>query len=287
MKLKALASGGLAVLAVAVPTSTAVAQTNPYERGPTPTVAALQASSGPYATSSLSVADSASPGFGAANVTYPTTTADGTFGAVAIAPGFTESESAVSWLRPRLASHGFVVITFNTNSSLDQPAARGDQLLAALDWLTTTSTVKARIDASRLAVMGHSMGGGGALEAAKDRTSLQAAIGLTPWNQDKTWPEVKTPSLLIGAQNDAIAPVGTHAIPIYNGLPGTLDKAYLELAGASHSVTNSPNTTTGATSVAWLKRFVDDDTRYEPFLCPSPTAATAGSVSAYSSTCPF
>ena len=68
-----------------------------------------------------------------------------------------------------------------------------DQLLAALDWLTTTSTVKSRIDASRLAVMGHSMGGGGALEAAKDRPSLQAAIGLTPWNQDQTWPEIVAP----------------------------------------------------------------------------------------------
>jgi alpha-beta hydrolase superfamily lysophospholipase len=285
MSLKALVTGGLAVLAVAVPSAApAFAQ---YQRGPNPTVASLQATTGPYATSTISVPDSASTGFGAGNVTYPTTTADGTFGAVAIAPGFTESESAVAWLRPRLASHGFVVISFNTNSGSDQPASRGDQLLAALDWLTTTSTVKSRIDASRLAVMGHSMGGGGTLEAAKDRPSLQAAIGLTPWNTDTTWPEIRTPALMIGAQNDNVAPPAQHAIPFYNGLPATLQKAYLELAGASHFVTNSPNTTTAATSVAWLKRFVDDDTRYSPFLCPSPSAATTGSVSQYRSTCPF
>ncbi|HWT95021.1 MAG TPA: dienelactone hydrolase family protein [Solirubrobacteraceae bacterium] len=238
MSLKALVTGGLAVLAVAVPSSPALAQ---FQRGPNPTVASLQATTGPYATSTLAVADSVSTGFGAANVTYPTTTADGTFGAVAISPGFTESESAVAWLRPRLASHGFVVITFNTNSGSDQPASRGDQLLAALDWLTTSSSVKSRIDASRLAVMGHSMGGGGALEAAKDRPALQAVVGLTPWNSDKTWPEIVTPSLMIGAQNDNVAPVASHAIPFYNGLPASLQKAYLELAGASHFVTNSPN----------------------------------------------
>jgi predicted dienelactone hydrolase len=279
-------SSGLAVLAVAVPSTPAFAQ-SPYQRGPDPTVARLQASSGPYATATTSVSDLSTPGFGSANVTYPTTTADGTFGAVAISPGFTASESSIAWLRPRLASHGFVVISFNTNSRYDQPAARGDQLLAALDYLTRTSSLRTRIDASRLAVMGHSMGGGGTLEAAKDRPALQAAIGLTPWNLDKTWPEVQTPALMIGAENDTVAPVRSHAIPFYTSLPSTGDKAYLELNGASHFAPNTSNTTIAATSIAWLKRFVDDDTRYTPFVCPSPSAATTGAVSDYRSTCPF
>ena len=36
--------------------------------------------------------------------------------------------------------------------------------------------------------------------------------------------------------------------------------------------------------LSWLKRFVDDDTRYTPFVCPGP--AVGGTVSAYLSTCP-
>ena len=44
----------------------------------------------------------------------------------AIAPGYTASETSIAWLRPRLASHGFVVISINTNSRYDQPSARGD-----------------------------------------------------------------------------------------------------------------------------------------------------------------
>jgi hypothetical protein len=69
---------------------------------------------------------------------------------------------------------------------------------------------------------------------------------------------------------------------------GDLDQHELTLLNnASHFAPNTSNTTIAATNIAWLKRFVDDDTRYEPFLCPSPTAATAGAVSDYRSTCPF
>lgn len=39
--------------------------------------------------------------------------------------------------------------------------------------------------------MGHSMGGGGSLEAAAERTSIEAAIPLTGWNTEKSWPEVR------------------------------------------------------------------------------------------------
>lgn len=257
------------------------------QHGPNPTVASLQATSGPYAISQTTVADASTPGFGAATIYYPTTTAEGAFGGVAISPGFTETQSAISWLGPRLASNGFVVITFNTNSGFDQPASRGDQLLAALDYLTGTSAVKTRVDATHLAVMGHSMGGGGTLEAAKDRPSLKATVGLTPWNTDKTWPEITTPSLIVGAQNDSVAPPAQHAIPFYGSIPSSTPKAYIELAGASHFATNSVNTPTGAESVAWLKRFVDGDTRYSPFLCPSAAAAPAGSLSQDLNNCPF
>ena len=276
------------VVAGIVPTAaSAQAPANPYQRGPAPTVASVQATQGPYATTTTSVADSATPGFGSANITYPTTTADGTFGAVAIAPGYTASETTVAWLRPRLASQGFVVITINTNSRFDQPPARGDQLLAALDYLTKTSAARTRVDASRLAVMGHSMGGGGTLEAAKDRPSLKATIGMTPYNTDKSWPEIQAPSLEIGAQNDTVAPPSSHASPFYNSMPSTLKKAYVELAGASHNTPTAPNTPIASVSVPWLKRFVDNDTRYSQYLCPSPSATPTGSVGQYRSTCPF
>ncbi|MFE7901906.1 alpha/beta hydrolase [Streptomyces sp. NPDC057424] len=257
---------------------------NPYERGPAPTTSGIEALRGPYAVSQTSVSSLSATGFGGGTVYYPTSTSDGTFGAVAISPGYTAYESSIAWLGPRLASQGFVVFTIDTLTTLDQPDSRGRQLLAALDHLTERSSVRTRVDASRLGVMGHSMGGGGSLEAATSRPALQAAIPLTPWNLDKTWPEVTTPTLIFGADGDTIAPVASHAEPFYSSLPSTLDRGYLELNSATHFTPNASNTTIAKYSISWLKRFIDNDTRYEQFLCPQPRPSLT--IEEYRGNCP-
>jgi alpha-beta hydrolase superfamily lysophospholipase len=280
----------LAILAVAIlqlvaPTR-AAADVNPYERGPAPTSASVDATRGPFATAQTTVSRLAVTGFGGGTIYYPTSTAEGTFGGVAVAPGFTATQSSISWLGPRIASQGFVVFTIDTNSIYDQPSSRGNQLLAALSYLTTRSTVRTRVDSTRLAVMGHSMGGGGTLEASSDQPSLQAAIGLTPWDLTKNWSGNRVPTMIVGAQADTVAPVSQHSIPFYTSLSATFEKAYVELAGASHFAPNSPNTTIARYSISWLKRFVDNDTRYEQFLCG--TGAGSGlAISDYRITCPL
>jgi predicted dienelactone hydrolase len=256
---------------------------NPYERGPAPTVASIEAARGPFAVAQTTVSRGSVSGFGGGTVYYPTTTTAGTFGAVAISPGFTASQSSVAWLGPRLASQGFVIITIDTLSTLDQPASRGQQLLAALTYLVNTSAVRSRIDGTRLGVMGHSMGGGGSLAASVSRPTLQAAIPLTPWHTTKSWSSVRVPTLIIGAENDTVAPVGSHSEPFYTSLPSTLDKAYLELNAASHSAPTSSNVTVAKYSISWLKRFIDNDTRYEQFLCPAPRGSA---IQEYRDTCP-
>ena len=237
-----LAIFALAILQLLAPTR-AIAADNPFERGPAPTSASVDATRGPFATSTTTVSRLSATGFGGGTIYYPTTTTAGTFGAVAVAPGFTATQSSIAWLGPRIASQGFVVFTIDTNSTVDQPASRGTQLLAALDYLTGRSSVRTRIDASRLAVMGHSMGGGGTLEASRNRPSLQAAIGLTPWDLTKSWSGNRVPTMIVGAQSDTVAPVACHSIPFYNSRPAASEQAYVELAGASHFAPNSPNTT--------------------------------------------
>jgi predicted dienelactone hydrolase len=272
-----------ALVGAAVTAPPVLAAENPYERGPAPTTSSIEASRGPFATATTTVPSTVT-GFGGGTIYYPTTTSAGTFGAVAISPGYTGRQSSISWLGPRLASQGFVVITIDTNSIYDQPDSRATQLLAALDYLTQRSTVRTRIDATRLGVMGHSMGGGGSLRAAAQRPALQAAIPLTGWHTDKTWGEVQVPTLVVGADNDSVAPVSSHSEPFYTSLPGTLDKAYLELRNANHFAPNSSNTTIAKYSISWLKRFIDNDTRYEQFLCPAP--APNLQIAEYRDTCP-
>lgn len=284
MQLKRSLAGALLASALTVGSlgaSPVVAADNPYERGPAPTSSSIEATRGPYAVSTKALSGLSTRGFGSGTIHYPTSTADGTFGVVAIAPGFTAYESSISWLGSRLASFGFVVITFNTTTVYDQPAARGTQLLAALDQAIGDSTVGSRIDPSRQAVVGHSMGGGGTLEAARTRRSLEAAVPLTGWNTDRTWPEVEAATLVVGAQNDTVAPVGTHSVPFYGSLSSAERKAYLELRGASHFAPNTSNTTIAKYTVSWLKRYVDDDTRYEQFLTPGPSTGVTSAVSDY------
>ncbi|UMO99708.1 serine aminopeptidase domain-containing protein [Amycolatopsis sp. EV170708-02-1] len=274
---------GLATVAALTVAPAAYAAENPYERGPDPTESSIEASRGSFAVSQTSVSSLAVTGFGGGTIYYPTSTAQGTFGAVAISPGFTATQSSIAWMGPRLASQGFVVFTIDTNTIYDQPDSRGDQLLAALDYLTQRSTVRSRIDTTRLAVAGHSMGGGGSLEAAQDRPSLQAAVPLAPWNTQKSWSSLRVPTFIIGGESDSVAPVASHSIPFYTSIPASAEKAYMELDNASHFFPNTANTTMAKYTISWLKRFVDNDTRYEQFLCPAPDDRA---ISDYRDTCP-
>lgn len=272
----------LTMALVAAPSASAV-EVNPYERGPAPTVASIEASRGYFATAQLTVSRSSVTGFGGGTIYYPTDTSQGTFGAMAVVPGYTGTQSSVAWIGPRLASQGFVVFVIDTISIYDFPPSRGTQLLAALDYLTGQSSVRARIDSTRLAVAGHSMGGGGSLEAANKRPTLQAAIPLAPWHTTKNWSNVRVPTFIIAGQNDTVASPANHAKPFYDSLTSAPDKAYMELAGASHYFPNSPNTTMAKYMISWSKRFIDNDVRYEQFLCPRPTDST---ILRYLDTCP-
>ncbi|MFC4070322.1 alpha/beta hydrolase family protein [Actinoplanes subglobosus] len=278
----AVAAVALGVAGIALVPS-ADAATVSFPKGPAPSTASIEAVRGPFTTTQTSVSRLAVSGFGGGDIYYPTDTSAGTFGAVVIAPGFTASKSSMAWLAPRLASQGFVVFNIDTLTTSDQPDSRGRQLLAAADYLTGSSSVRTRIDATRVAVVGHSMGGGGTLEAARSRPSLQAAIPLTPWNLTKSWSGNTVPTLVVGADGDTIAPVATHAEPFYQSLPASPGKAYLELNNATHFAPNSANTTIAKFSIAWLKLFVDNDTRYQQFVCPGPSASLT--VDEYRSSC--
>ncbi len=108
---------------------------------------------------------------------------------------------------------------------------------------------------------------------------------MTPWHTTKSWYTLSTPTLIFGAENDSVAPVGSHSEPFYTSIPGSgNDKMYVELNGASHFAPNSSNTTIAKYSISWLKRFVDDDTRFDQFLCPLPNESA---VEEARGTCPL
>lgn len=256
---------------------------SPYERGPDPTSASVL-DNGTFSLSSTSVSSWVS-GFGGGTIYYPTSTTQGTYGGVVLAPGYTASSTSYASVARRVASHGFVVFAIDTNSRYDFPDSRGDQILAAVDYLKedASSAVASRLDETRIAVSGHSMGGGGTLAAANADSTIKAAVALQPWHTDKTWPGIQIPTMIIGAENDSVASVSSHSIPFYNSATGAREKAYGEINNGDHFIANTDDDWQGRLFVTWLKRYVDDDTRYSQFLCPAPTSYY---LSDYRNTCP-
>lgn len=266
----------------------AISLAHAVEIGPDPTSNLLNGN-GPFSVSSTSVSSWSVSGFGGGTIYYPTTA--GSYGVIAICPGYTASGSTIAWFARRLASHGFVTMAIETNSRYDFPDSRATQLRSALNYLinSSSSTVRSRIDSSRRGVGGHSMGGGGTLRASESDSNLKVGIPMTPWHTDKTWGSLRVPQMIFGADGDTVAPYSSHARTFYDSISSTVNKAYALLNSATHFTPNSTDERIGRYGVAFAKRFVDGDTRYEPFLCGAEhdSYATSYRFQDYRSTCPY
>ena len=263
-----------------------------YQRGPDPTVSFLEAARGPYSVRTDNVSSFVG-GFGGGTVHYPTGTS-GTMAAVVVIPGFVSAESSIEWWGPKLASYGFVVMTIDTNSGFDQPPSRATQINNALDYLieqngSSTSPYSGMIDENRLGVIGWSMGGGGTLRVAAEGR-LKAAIPLAPWDTSSfRFRSITTPTLIFACESDIVAPVGSHADPFYEAIPDSTDKAFFELNNGSHycgNGGNSYNDELGRLGVSWMKLHLDNDQRYNQFLC-GPNHESDWDISEYRGTCPY
>ncbi len=259
--------------AVLVGAGLITASASAVQIGPNPTKSSLEASRGPFSTSQFNV--SRPSGYGAGTVYYPTN-AGAKVGVIAIVPGFLSYQNSINWWGPRLASHGFVVVTIDTYTTSDQPASRSRQQLAAIDQVvamgnTSSSPLYNKIDGTRTGVMGWSMGGGGSLISAKNRPSIKAAAPQAPWASLESFSSVTVPTLIFSCQSDIVAPVAQHANVFYNAMLRN-PKQLLEKTLGDHFCHNSPNDTVGLKGVAWMKRFIDGDTRYTTFACSNPNA---------------
>ncbi|MEX2130338.1 MAG: alpha/beta hydrolase [Pseudohongiellaceae bacterium] len=230
------------------------------------------------------------PEFGDATIYYPID-AEVPVAGVAISPGFTHHQRHVNWWGPRLASHGYAVLVLDTNNPRDQPPLRADALMAAVGILRgensrSGSPLNGKIDISKMAIMGHSMGGGGTLLAANANSDqIKAAIPLNSWLPDADFSQVTVPTLFITGEADTIAPVADHAWKHFQSIPSTTTTVYMEIAGGDHFIVNSGRgpdlPTLGRYVIAWLKLYVDEDEHYREFIYGSVPVAERAKFSRY------
>jgi triacylglycerol lipase len=250
-----------AIGAAASLTSTA---TLAVQNGPDPTLASVKAD-GPYAISSQTIKGS---GFASATVYSPNT--PGNYALIVACPGFISPGLLIDGLAKRMATHGFVVAVVNTTTLIDFPSFRAAQVLAVVKAASALNTGPAagKIDPTRVAVAGHSMGGGATLEVSSSTPGIVAALAWAPW--DLTTSKLKTstvPTAIITDVADFVAPAGPFGRMYYDQIPASTPKMLGDLSSLlSHFfplVVGEPYSYTG---ISWMKRFADQDTRYSQLL---------------------
>lgn len=235
-----------------------------------PSDADLEKAAGPLTIASAKVATP--NGYASGTVYYPTTGTN--MGLIVIAPGFTEGPGVNAFWGEKLASWGFVAVNIGTKTVLDTPPARATQMWAALQQVVALSHAagspfKDKIDASRLAAMGHSMGGGGTLLISQDHPELKAAIPMAPWNlPQKNFPKITVPTMIFACQSDIIAPVSGHADRFWASFNTNLPRVFAEVKGQNHFCpTNlagaAEKAALGRIAIAWYKVWLDGNTDYQ------------------------
>ncbi len=225
---------------------------------------------GPYDYDTLTESDGIrnGPDYRQATVYYPTN-ATGPYASVVLVPGWTNSSSAIASWGPFYASHGIVAFIVNVNNSGDFPDKRADALLDAIETLKQENTrsgspLRQKLDTSKFAVSGYSMGGGGAQIAADRDSSIKAVVGLAPWLPNAnsgTFADNVSATLLISAQGDGTASPSAHANRHYASTPNSTEKALFELRGGSHSTPQLPQNVSGnvgKVALAWLKVHLEE-----------------------------
>jgi predicted dienelactone hydrolase len=155
--------------------------------------------------------------------------ADGAFPVVLFSHGFTGIRVQSSFLTSHLASHGMIVVAPD-HPSRDLPNVLGgtasgdrndavDDLLAALDLIveegaTPGGRFEGRVDAERVAALGHSAGGGTVLGAALDpRVDAYVSMAAGGPPEGSAFPSL--PSFFLAGATDGVVPPAERTRPAF------------------------------------------------------------------------
>ncbi|MGW1540099.1 alpha/beta hydrolase family protein [Streptomyces sp. NPDC002309] len=226
----------LTALLLTAATAFAVAPSAHASRTATPAQAADPSVPGSFPVASTDLTVTASGRSYSARVWYPGTSAGanapvaaGAHPALAFGHGFFQSITQYESLLKHYASWGLITVAPKSQGGLfPDHSAFADDLNAALTWLTTqNSTTGSRfagaVDTGRLAVSGHSMGGGAALLAAGRNPAVKSVSTLaaaeTSPSAVSASSTLRVPVQYVGGSADTIAGVADHQRKMYDAKP--------------------------------------------------------------------
>lgn len=192
-----------------------------------------------------------------AGAEVPVANVPGGFPVVSFGHGFVIGTESYSWLWQALVPMGYIVVFPKTEGQLlpapDHAAFGADIAFCAREVVKRGQQPGSPLFGKvrpRIALMGHSMGGGatylGAAGATDVTTTITFAAAETNPSSIAAALQHSMPGLVIAAAQDCVTPAQTNQLPMYNNLPGT-PKAYVRITGASHC-----NFTDGSASACYL-----------------------------------
>jgi predicted dienelactone hydrolase len=206
--------------------------------------------------------------------------ASGVFAATTLSPGYTNSSSTIFWLADHVTTHGFITLVMAPDNVWGLNGEWRDAHIDAYNELLdengrSGSPVYQRVNTSEIQIMGFSKGGGGTLMAAQSLTSQGKTLGavqaLAPYFD--SWSNVNlisAPTAIHGGSSDIIAPTGSHAVPMFNGLAAATPRLLAIYSGLSHtewySGSGSNRYKMKQYITAWMKIHLNGNTGYQAYI---------------------
>lgn len=241
---------------------------------------------GPYGYRSYTLSRFQTPG--GATVYYPAN-ARPPFSGLVFTPPYTGTQPMYAAWGPFFASHGIVLVTMDTRTTLDTVDQRASQQKQVLDVLKSENTrsnspLRGKLDTSRLGAVGWSMGGGATWINSAEYRGLRSAMSLAGHNLsaidiDSKGYNTRVPTLILNGALDFTYLGGLgQSTGVYNNIPRGIPKVIYEVASAGHFDWGSPTTANRAVAgiaLAFHKTFLDGDTRWVSYIRrPSSDVAT-------------
>ena len=215
-------------------------------------------------------------GYASARVSYPCGLR-GQAPAITLTGGYTNIKEQMYWLSDHLTSHGYIVITITPYNIFGTPPVWETAHKAGLAELHDENRrwfgpLRGRVDFERIAMVGYSMGCGGAMLASADvGNEVRAVVGLSPF-LDRVEPNsgaISARTLLIGGSFDFVA-LPSAVNRFYQQLNADLPRGQAILRGLNHldwigfpsSIKNRAKTLV----TAWLNLQLGDDASMESWF---------------------
>ena len=223
------------------------------------------------------------------------------FPVILVEPGFFSQSTDLEDVEKRYASHGFLVVGVNNTSHYDTITTSLDSykmaLLQTVRYIIESSKDNTHFlfglaDTTAIGISGHSMGGGGAIQACDsigkvNGQSIRAAVFMNPYGKCDGQ-HIQVPSLLLASENDmAVSPFMPMGASTpeniyfsYQSIPGSTVKSFGILKGMDHNAVVDENpllATSGnasmflPTMVSWFKVFLAGDLSYKKYIDSTTT----------------